>query len=202
MSDGLSNRAAGKLAGCSHVAIAKAIEHGHLATLPDGKISPEALDKWNAGRRSARGGNSKPVTTQQVTKAGKPERVAMARLAKVAAIVDDIGEGATGEEVEAALTKHGIFLSRADAELHRDSYMARIRQLEYEQKAAKVIEVEHVAKIVGDSLARVRTRLLAIPAEQAPRLHRCKTVNELQDAILECITEALEELVTDAAFAV
>jgi hypothetical protein len=38
---------------------------------------------------------------------------------------------------------------------------------------------------------------MAIPAEQAPALHRCKTVGQLQDQLLECITDALTELVTD-----
>jgi hypothetical protein len=43
----------------------------------------------------------------------------------------------------------------------------------------------------------VRTRLLSIPAEHAPRIHRMKTVTEVQDILQELITEALEELTKD-----
>ena len=53
--------------------------------------------------------------------------------------------------------------------------------------------------MVGAEYAQVRTRMLAIPAEQAPRLHRLKTVNEIQDALMAIIVEALEGLTGDGA---
>ena len=46
--------------------------------------------------------------------------------------------------------------------------------------------------------AQLRTELLAIPAEQAPRVHRLKTVAEIQDLLEELIVEALESLTRDA----
>jgi phage terminase Nu1 subunit (DNA packaging protein) len=197
MSELLSNRAAAQLVGCSHVAIGKAIKTGHLMALPGGGIDRAELERWNAGRRGARGGNPAPVSEKVSV-----HRQATAQLAQVAKAMADVGEGVDAEEVRATLNAQGIFLTRQEAELWRDSFVARSKQLAYEREAAKVIEVEHVAKIVSESLARVRTRLMAIPAEQAPRLHRLKTVNALQDALLECITEALKELVAEDAIAV
>jgi len=41
----------------------------------------------------------------------------------------------------------------------------------------------------------VKTRMLAVPAEQAPALHRLKTVVELRDALTKAITDALDQLV-------
>jgi hypothetical protein len=76
----------------------------------------------------------------------------------------------------------------------KENYLALLNQLDYDQKSGAVVAVAEVAGAVGASYARVRTRLLAIPAEQAPKLHRQKTVNEVQDALLEMITRALEEL--------
>ena len=91
-----------------------------------------------------------------------------------------------------------LFGTRAQAELARDSYMAHIRRLQYDREIGKVVEVDRVAAVVGDALARVRTRLLAIPAERSPQLHRLKSVTELQAALLQAINEALNELATEA----
>lgn len=60
-----------------------------------------------------------------------------------------------------------------------------------------VVPVAEVAAVVGAEYARVRTRLLAIPAEQAPRIHRCKAPAEVMAVLLEVISEALEELTRD-----
>jgi len=84
--------------------------------------------------------------------------------------------------------------SREEAIRIKENYLALLNQLEYDEKSGAVVAVAEVAAAVGESYARVRTRLLAIPAEQAPKLHRLKTVNEVQDALLEMITRALEEL--------
>lgn len=178
--EGLSNREAARVAGVSHTAIAKAKKSGHLAVLANGNVSAEALDKWLSGRRAPRGNQ-----VSRVAAGGTYSPVE------------------TDEQLEcaiAALTAGGTFLDRAKAELHRDSYVARMRQLQFEREAGKVVEVEHVSRIVGESLARVRTRLLAAPAERAPDLHRCKTVMEVQAMLTEIISEALEELVSETDF--
>jgi hypothetical protein len=191
MPDGLSDAEAGRVAGVSRVAIFKAKKTGHLPSLPNGKISAEALDKWINSRRAPRV-NRTQVNKVTVNKKPGAEKIVREFLAD---------PDADPETAAAALTAHGIFRDRAKAELWRDSYAARLAQLKFEREAGKVVEVEHVARIVGESLARVRSKLMAIPAEQAPQLHRCRTVNALQDLLLEVITEALEELVTEAALA-
>ena len=91
-----------------------------------------------------------------------------------------------------------LLSSGADMDID-ENYLALLNQLEYDQKAGAVVWVSDVAKAVGDEYAKVRTRLLAIPAEQAPRLHRLKTVTQVQDALQEIITEALEELTRDGS---
>jgi len=76
----------------------------------------------------------------------------------------------------------------------KENYLALLNQLEYDQKSGAVVAVQDVAKVWSDLLARVRTRLLAIPSEVAPQAHRMKTVPEVQEAIRSAVTEALEEL--------
>jgi hypothetical protein len=56
MQNSLSNRAAAKIAGCTHKAIADAKKSGHLPALADGTVSPEALKTWQESRRAPRGG--------------------------------------------------------------------------------------------------------------------------------------------------
>jgi hypothetical protein len=56
MKIGLSNRAAAKLAGCTHKAIGDAKEDGHLSALPDGSVTAEAVQEWMKNRRAPRGG--------------------------------------------------------------------------------------------------------------------------------------------------
>ena len=54
--------------------------------------------------------------------------------------------------------------------------------------------VDEVAAIVAAEYARVRTRLLSLPSSHAPKIHRLKSVAEVQDYLLELVTKALEEL--------
>lgn len=76
----------------------------------------------------------------------------------------------------------------------KENYLALLNQLEYDQKSGGVVAVQDVAKVWSETLARVRTRLLAIPSEVAPQAHRMKTVPEVQETIRSAVTEALEEL--------
>lgn len=76
----------------------------------------------------------------------------------------------------------------------KENYLALLNQLEYDQKSGAVVAVQDVTKVWAEILARVRTRLLAIPSACAPQAQRAKTVPEAQDAIQLAVTEALEEL--------
>ena len=60
-----------------------------------------------------------------------------------------------------------------------------------------MVAVADVARLIGEQFSKVRTRLLAIPAERAPHLHRLKTVAEVEDALRGYVTAALEELTQD-----
>lgn len=182
MAQGLSDRAAAKSAGCSHTAIAKAKANGRLPALPDGSVSPAALEKWNADRSPSRG--------------GKQLRVA-AKVAASIPLVAHAGETAA-QAIERIIAASGIpEHDRAEAERIRENYNALLRQLEYDTKSALVVSAAEVAAMVGAEYAQVRTKMLAIPAEQAPRLHRLKTVTEIQDALMAMIVEALEGLTRD-----
>lgn len=100
------------------------------------------------------------------------------------------------DEAERLILTEGL-LSLADAEKLKENYLGRLKQLEYDLKAGSVVPVAEVTRIVEAEYASVRTRLLAIPAEQAPRIHRCKTVAEVQDVLMSVVVQALEHLTRD-----
>jgi len=106
-----------------------------------------------------------------------------------------------GESAEQAavrlLVATGADMNFDEARRVKENYLALKAQLEYDRDAGLVVEVADVARAVGEEYAKVRTRLLAIPAEHAPRIQRLKTVLEVQDALQEIIVEALEELTRD-----
>ncbi|WP_298284839.1 hypothetical protein [Acidocella sp.] len=166
----------------------KIVMDGDLVDLAASRLE---LEKFSSPRAEARRGG-KTGNTQG--NAGAQDPALMVVTESVAPSDEDDLKAAAS----AALQTQGLFKSKAQAELARDSWIAHLRRLQFEREAGKVVEVEHVAGIVGQHLARVRTRLMAIPAERSPDLFRAKTVQALQDQLLEVITEALQELVTDA----
>jgi hypothetical protein len=91
-------------------------------------------------------------------------------------------------------SEYSSLLPRADAERLKENMLARLRQLEFDQKAGAVVAVEDVARTVRDQYAKVRTRLLAIPSECATRVLQMKTAPEVQAVMQEAISDALEEL--------
>lgn len=174
MRSGISARAFAKLDGCSSTLVLRGIKEGRLKPLPDGSLDPAlARSGWRAGNRQDAAGSAG-------ARPGAQQGDADADL----------------DDAERLIASEGL-LSLVDAERLKENYLARLRQLEYDQKAGAVVPVEAIAKRVGDAFARVRTRLLAIPPERAPRLHRCKTLPEMQDALTEAIVEALQELTAD-----
>jgi len=109
-----------------------------------------------------------------------------------------IRPGETAEQAAGRiLVATGADMDFDEARRVKENYLALQAQLEYDRDAGLVVAVSDVAKAVGDEYAKVRTRLLAIPAEHAPRIQRLKTVIEVQDALQEIIVEALEELTRD-----
>ncbi|KTT24251.1 hypothetical protein SB14R_10410 [Pseudomonas oryzihabitans] len=106
------------------------------------------------------------------------------------------GESA-GDAAERILIATGATMNIDEAKRVKENYLALQAQLEYDRDAALVVDVAAVARVVGQEYAKVRNKLLAIPAEHAPRIHRLRTVLEVQDALHGIIVEALEELTRD-----
>lgn len=182
---GISKAEAARRAGISRPALEKHIRAGRI-TIIDGTIDEVSFVRWRDER--ARAMPLQPHATQ-VASGSKPG-------ARIEAAVDG-PEAARARAAMEALEHDGVFSTRAEAERYRDSYIAQLRRIEFEERDGQVVDASEVAAAVGREYAAVRTRLLALPAETAPQLHRCRTVNELQDLLYSLIVESLEALTED-----
>lgn len=180
------------LHGVSRKTVTKWKERGWLVFAGedlDVDASNELLKKY---RRDGSPAVTSPVTQEA---AGNTRK-------SVTQVASEVELGAGEDAADAAdriLAGNVELLNFDEARCFKENYLGLKAQLEYDRDSGLVIDVAEVAKAVGTEYAKVRTRLLSIPAEQAPRLHRCKTPAELQDMLQEVITEALEELTRDGA---
>lgn len=73
-------------------------------------------------------------------------------------------------------------------------------QLDYEQKAGRLLPFEDMLRTIGDEYGRIRTRLIAIAPEHGPRLRLLALTSDdtaFTAALQEIIHEAMEELSAD-----
>jgi hypothetical protein len=198
---GISIREFARRDGCSDKLVRRALQRGHLQALADGSIDLSLVGTgWRKLNRRAALTADKGADIGADTGADMPPDVRTQVSAPAPASAPrparrTLPEDGTGAQ---AHTEEGV-LSLTQAESLKENYLARLRQLEYDTKSGAVVPVDQVAALVGIEYARARTRLLAIPAEQAPRLAHLKTIPEIQDALMSVIVEALEELTRDGA---
>jgi hypothetical protein len=127
----LTDIEAAKIAGCSRVAIFNARKKNHIETLASGKISSEALTDWIKGRRAPRG-NRRKIGTELNVEVPPGTGGRFIGCAETLAADDELAIAA--DAVVAAAARAKPFASRAEAELHRDTYVALMRQIQYDHE--------------------------------------------------------------------
>ena len=152
-----------------------------------GKPAPKSVTSPDQGNKQGNSLGNNPGTEPGNTIAAPVSAISVTVLA---------GESVTQAAARAAAAPD-LVMTFDEARLMKEKYLGLLNQLEYDRESGLVVEVAEVTQAVGAEYAKVRTRLLSIPAEHAPRIHRMKTVTEVQDILQELITEALEELTKD-----
>jgi hypothetical protein len=162
----LSLRAYAKHRGVSLAAVQKAIKSGRIATTADGTIDSERADaQWATRTRPGQRGAAKPAANPVVS----------------------FADASRSEPAGAGLD---YFRARAI----RESYLARLAKIEFEEKSAKLVSRDEVqigaftkARTVRDSLLNIPDRLAATLAAEtdADKVHQMLTVE---------IRKALDEL--------
>lgn len=193
MSARLSVREFARQARCDEKQVRRAIEKGLIPKGEDGKLAAADVDgQW---RKPNRRGIAK-IAADSAVKARTTESGARAdkRRARVR-----IRDDETAEQAAERIMQQSALLPLAQALTLKENYLARHQQLSYDLKAGSVVLISEVADRVGAEYASVRKKLLAIPSERAPAVHRCKTVAEVEDLLRSVIVEALEGLTADGS---
>lgn len=165
---GLSIRAYATHRGCSKSAVMKAVSRGRITREPDGKIDPSKADlEWtqnsDPGQVEAQAAQKPALQTKSKTKAESTSDNSPA-------------EGPT------------YIQSRAIREL----YVARLRKMEYEEKANRLVPLDKVtvrwfnlARQLRDQLLSVPNRIDAILAAESDRFKTNQLLTEEISRVLE-----------------
>lgn len=195
MSARISTREFAKRAGCDEKQVRRAIEKGLLFKGEDGLLAADQVDgPWRKPNRRGVIKIAADIASQARTT--ETVRTDKARADK-RALRPTVRRDETPEQAAERIVAESELLPLAEALALKENYLARHQQLSYDLKAGSVVLVEDVAKAIGAEYAGVRKKLLAIPAERAPSLHRLKTVAEVEDLLRSIIVEALEGMVSD-----
>jgi hypothetical protein len=165
----LSLRAYAKHRGVSLAAVQKAIRSGRIATTADGSIDSERADAdWSAKTRPGQKRRSPaPTLVAPVVPFVEPPRS------------DPSGAG-------------GLDYFRARA--IRESYLARLAKIEFEEKTAKLISRDEVQVAAFTKARTVRDSLLNIPDRVAATLAAETDADNVHQMLTVEIRKALDEL--------
>lgn len=189
MVEGISIREFARRDGCSDKVVRRKIESGHLPALPDGKLDPALVGTgWRARPSKASEPAGKSADTLKVS------APVSADLSAVSALDDETLDEAAERLAPSMLSQ---FATKADAEKAKETYLALLRKLEYDEKSGEVVKVSEVARIVGAEYAKVRSKLMEIPSSVAPMAVLMKTPEEIRALIEKEVAHALEELAYD-----
>ena len=79
-------------------------------------------------------------------------------------------------EAQAIVSADGFEIPpKATSEAKKEAYLAELRRLEYEQEAGQLVRIEDVTATVIAEMAKVRTKILAVPTRAAPKLALTET---------------------------
>jgi hypothetical protein len=183
---GLTQREFAEKDGCAHTTVQNGVRRGSVTTFSDGSIDPAlAGTPWRPGnRRNLKGGKVPARKAKLAAESATPQNLP--------------APGETpAQAAERIIRTVGATMTQLEAERVKENYTALLKQLDYDVKSGRVILSERVAIRVAAEFANVRTKLLAIPSERAPALHRLKTVEEVRDLLDSAIGEALDEMTLD-----
>ena len=183
--DGLSIRGYARHRGVSHTAVRKALASGRITANDDGTINPTTADEdWAASTDVSKPRNS--VT-------GRPQLAALRltpRRVSAASAVAEPPPLSTGGQSRLAS-------SYADSRAARESYLARLAKLEFEERSSKLVDADEVRAQVFALGRRMRDAVLALPDRVAPLI-----VGQSDPAVIHRIlTEEIQSCLSELAVA-
>ena len=161
---GVSLRAYARMRGCSLTAVQKAISSKRITTLPDGTIDAE---------RANQEWTKNTFAGQTIH---KPRRTAPSPMHESPA--------ASGDPVTAYLRARAV----------KESFAARTAQLEYEERAGKLIPAARAAEYAAGFSSIVKDGLMAMPDRLAPMLAAVDDEKAIHRMLVAEVSAALRKV--------
>jgi hypothetical protein len=173
---GISLRAYARMRGCSLTAVQKAIGSKRITTLPDGTIDPERANREWAQNTFA------GHTLNRTQAAAKPPRAASP--------MPPLEPAPAGDPVAAYLRARAV----------NETFKAKVSQMEYEERAGKLIPAARASEYAQGFSAIVKDHLQARADRLAPMLAAVndeKTIHRLlkndDEAVLRKVSKAIAD---------
>lgn len=178
---GLTIRGYARYRGVSHTSVRKALATGRITLSPDGTIDPQVADRqWAEATDQSKPRNSVSGKPKMRKSSGEPP------------------EDAELEERPAQLPEEDempwLGSSYAAARAARETYLARLAKLEFEQRSGKLIEAAQVEREAFSVGRRVRERLLSVAARLAPVIAGMADVDDCYKLLEKEMFEVCDEL--------
>ena len=187
---GVSQRAYARLRGVSLTAVQKAITSKRITPNPDGTIDPErANQEWE---RNTFAGKTLHQATQQAT---RPHVAPLGEPAKP----PRGGVGIPGQPDVSSDPVSAYLRARAVTE----TYKARTAQMEYEERAGKVVQTTKVGEYVADWSAIVGDALAAFADRVAPLVAAAKSEAEIHRILAgeaNALRRKMSKAISDAGY--
>lgn len=171
--------------GVSPAAVRKAASEGRIPRRPDGKFDvAEADAKWAANTTGA----PKPKrrkAAEPVSEVSDPAPAAWAW-------GEPVEPAPTAGEAEPSLVADNLTFAQARAS--KETYLARLRKLEYEEKSGRLVDQEAVRRAQFTLLRTIRDRFLELPDRLADDLAAETdpgSIHELLRVEVRAVLEAL-----------
>jgi len=173
----MSVRAYGRHRGVSHVAVLKALSSGRIRRGADGKIDSEAADRdWAQSTNQAKPLNSVSGDPKHRRAPDEPSRPTL------------------GSDRGMSHGSHQIAGGYAAARAIRESYAARLAQLDYEQRRGQLVDVNEVRAEAFRCARTARDQLTAIPHRIAPIIAGISDPGECRRMLSEEIEKVCRQL--------
>ena len=165
---GISLRAYARMRGCSLPAVQKAIASKRITTLPDGSIDPErANQEWAKNTFAGQTVNRTAAAAPKERVSPMPEPPA-----------------ATGDPVAQYLRARAV----------KTSFEARTAQLEYEERAGKLIPAARAAEYAATFSSIVKDGLMAMPDRLSPMLAAVDDEKAIHRMLVAEVSAALRKV--------
>ena len=181
---GVSIRAYARMRGCSESAVRKAIASKRIRPEADGTIDPERANReWEqntfaaATLRPAPAKPAKPPRRQPQARAAVPHVPAI--------------ESPSSDPVQSFLRARAV----------KETFNAKVAQMEYEERAGRLIQASRAAEYASTFSAIVKDHLMAMPDRLAPMLAAVddeKTIHRMLGAEITALLRKVSKAVADA----